>query len=156
MAYRWFSHLPYCLIFRDKMHVEWVNAYVSIWTELQAYIKQHHTTGLSWSKTVSHALVCSVWPTWSINGFPKYLSILVLQGPVASASGGAPSGGAPAPPPPGPPPPMDLGKSSGGDSGPTSRNALFASLNKGADITRGMKWILNLEYYKRAWCCLGK
>ncbi|KTF73111.1 hypothetical protein cypCar_00049963, partial [Cyprinus carpio] len=92
---------------KDKMHVEWVNAYVSIWTELQAYIKQHHTTGLSWSKT----------------------------GPVAS--GGAPSGGAPAPPPPGPPPPpMDLDKSSGGDSGATSRNALFASLNKGADITK--------------------
>uniref|UniRef100_A0A8C1RQU2 Adenylyl cyclase-associated protein n=1 Tax=Cyprinus carpio TaxID=7962 RepID=A0A8C1RQU2_CYPCA len=97
---------------KDKMHVEWVNAYVSIWTELQAYIKQHHTTGLSWSKT----------------------------GPVAS--GGAPSGGAPAPPPPGPPPPpMDLDKSSGGDSGATSRNALFASLNKGADITKGLKHV---------------
>ncbi len=63
MAYRSFSHLPYCLIFRGKMHVDWVNAYVSIWTELQAYIKQHHTTGLSWSKTVSHVLVCSVCPT---------------------------------------------------------------------------------------------
>uniref|UniRef100_A0A8C1SEA1 Adenylyl cyclase-associated protein n=1 Tax=Cyprinus carpio TaxID=7962 RepID=A0A8C1SEA1_CYPCA len=99
---------------KDKMHVEWVHAYVSIWTELQAYIKQHHTTGLSWSKT----------------------------GPVASASGGAPSGGAPAPPPPGPPPPpMDLDKSSGGDSGATNRNALFASLNKGADITKGLKHV---------------
>uniref|UniRef100_A0A8C1SEJ0 Adenylyl cyclase-associated protein n=1 Tax=Cyprinus carpio TaxID=7962 RepID=A0A8C1SEJ0_CYPCA len=68
--------------------------------------------------------------------------ILVLQGPVASASGGAPSGGAPAPPPPGPPPPpMDLDKSSGGDSGATNRNALFASLNKGADITKGLKHV---------------
>uniref|UniRef100_A0A672L9F9 C-CAP/cofactor C-like domain-containing protein n=1 Tax=Sinocyclocheilus grahami TaxID=75366 RepID=A0A672L9F9_SINGR len=94
---------------KDKMHVEWVSAYVSIWTELQAYIKQHHTTGLSWSQT----------------------------GPVASASGGAP-----APPPPGPPPPpMDLGKSSGGDSGATNHNALFASINKGADITKGLKHV---------------
>uniref|UniRef100_A0A673J5E3 Adenylyl cyclase-associated protein 1-like n=1 Tax=Sinocyclocheilus rhinocerous TaxID=307959 RepID=A0A673J5E3_9TELE len=94
---------------KDKMHVEWVNAYVSIWTELQAYVKQHHTTGLSWSQT----------------------------GPVASASRGAP-----APPPPGPPPPpMDLGKSSGGDSGATNRNALFASINKGADITKGLKHV---------------
>lgn len=61
------------------------------------------------------------------------------QGPVASASGApaAPSCGA-APPPPGPPPPpADLEKSGSGDSGPTSRNALFASLNKGADITKG-------------------
>lgn len=38
---------------RDKTHVDWVKAYVSIWTELQNYIKQHHTTGLSWSRTVS-------------------------------------------------------------------------------------------------------
>uniref|UniRef100_A0A673LNC4 Adenylyl cyclase-associated protein n=1 Tax=Sinocyclocheilus rhinocerous TaxID=307959 RepID=A0A673LNC4_9TELE len=97
---------------KDKMHVEWVSTYVSIWTELQAYIKQHHTTGLSWSKT----------------------------GPVAS--GGAPSGGAPAPPPPGPPPPpMNLDKSSSGDSGATSHNALFASINKGADITKGLKHV---------------
>lgn len=38
---------------RDKTHVDWVKAYLSIWTELQRYIKQHHTTGLSWSKSVS-------------------------------------------------------------------------------------------------------
>ncbi|KAM9494226.1 adenylyl cyclase-associated protein 1 [Clarias gariepinus] len=100
---------------KDKTHVDWVKAYLAIWTELQAYIKQHHTTGLAWSKT----------------------------GPVASASGApaAPSCGA-APPPPGPPPPpADLEKSGSGDSGPTSRNALFASLNKGADITKGLKHV---------------
>lgn len=38
---------------RDKTHVDWVKAYVNIWTELQNYIKEHHTTGLTWSKTVS-------------------------------------------------------------------------------------------------------
>ncbi|NWX94139.1 CAP1 protein, partial [Nothoprocta pentlandii] len=37
----------------DKKHVDWVKAYLSIWTELQAYIKEYHTTGLTWSKTVS-------------------------------------------------------------------------------------------------------
>nr|6RSW_C Chain C, Adenylyl cyclase-associated protein 1 [Mus musculus] len=35
----------------DKKHVDWVRAYLSIWTELQAYIKEFHTTGLAWSKT---------------------------------------------------------------------------------------------------------
>lgn len=39
--------------YRDKTHVDWVKAYLSIWTELQNYIKQHHTTGLTWSKSVS-------------------------------------------------------------------------------------------------------
>lgn len=33
--------------------MDWVKAYLSIWTELQAYIKEYHTTGLTWSKTVS-------------------------------------------------------------------------------------------------------
>ncbi|KAK3531948.1 hypothetical protein QTP86_001831 [Hemibagrus guttatus] len=102
---------------KDKTHVDWVKAYLSIWTELQAYIKQHHTTGLIWSKT----------------------------GQVASASGAsaAPSSGAaPPPPPPGPPPPAaDLDKAGGEDAGAASRNALFASLNKGADITKGLKHV---------------
>ncbi|XP_076865100.1 adenylyl cyclase-associated protein 1 [Brachyhypopomus gauderio] len=101
---------------KDKTHVDWVRAYLSVWTELQAYIKQHHTTGLVWSKS----------------------------GPVASASGGgrAPSSGPAPPPPPGPPPPpADLNQSAGGDSGATNRNALFASINKGADITKGLKHI---------------
>ncbi|EOB06115.1 Adenylyl cyclase-associated protein 1, partial [Anas platyrhynchos] len=62
----------------DKKQVDWVKAYLSIWTELQAYIKEYHTTGLTWSKT----------------------------GPVATEGAKAPSAppaGA-APPPPAPPP----------------------------------------------------
>ncbi|XP_026155562.1 adenylyl cyclase-associated protein 1 [Mastacembelus armatus] len=103
---------------KDKTHVDWVKAYVSIWTELQNYIKQHHTTGLTWSKS----------------------------GPIASASAAPPSapvGGCPPPPPPGPPPPpMDLsGPSGGGDAGGDDRNALFASINKGAAITKGLKHV---------------
>lgn len=37
--------------------MDWVKAYLSIWTELQAYIKEYHTTGLTWSKTVSAAYI---------------------------------------------------------------------------------------------------
>ncbi|KAK2830622.1 hypothetical protein Q5P01_018553 [Channa striata] len=103
---------------KDKTHVDWVKAYVNIWTELQNYIKEHHTTGLTWSKS----------------------------GSVASASAAAPSapaGGCPPPPPPGPPPPsVDLsGPSGGGDAGDGNRNALFASINKGSDITKGLKHV---------------
>ncbi|XP_029022547.1 adenylyl cyclase-associated protein 1 [Betta splendens] len=103
---------------KDKTHVDWVKAYVNIWTEMQNYIKEHHTTGLTWSKT----------------------------GAIASASAAAPSppaGGCPPPPPPGPPPPpMDVSapSSGGGDSG-EDRNALFASINKGSDITKGLKHV---------------
>ncbi|XP_035537805.1 adenylyl cyclase-associated protein 1 [Morone saxatilis] len=69
----------------------------------------------------------------------------VKAGPIASASAAppsAPAGGCPPPPPPGPPPPpMDISGSSGGDGGPDERNALFASINKGADITKGLKHV---------------
>uniref|UniRef100_A0A8C6TI37 Adenylyl cyclase-associated protein n=1 Tax=Neogobius melanostomus TaxID=47308 RepID=A0A8C6TI37_9GOBI len=74
---------------KDKLHVDWVKAYNSIWTELQTYIKAHHTTGLSWSKTVRS----------------RGLGLLGLYG--------------------------------AGDT----RNELFASINKGADITKGLKHV---------------
>ncbi|XP_070777348.1 adenylyl cyclase-associated protein 1 [Enoplosus armatus] len=103
---------------KDKAHADWVKALVSIWTEMQDYIKKHHTTGLTWSKT----------------------------GPIAAASAApppAPAGGCPPPPPPGPPPPpMDLSGPSGGGGGDAdNRNALFAAINKGSDITRGLKHV---------------
>ncbi|KAH8351994.1 hypothetical protein KR084_001044 [Drosophila pseudotakahashii] len=91
---------------KDVTHVEWARAWVQTLTELQAYIRQYHTTGLVWS-----------------------------------GKGAAPAGGAPPPPPPGglpPPPPMlDLSalKLDGGDD----RSALFAQINQGADITKGLK-----------------
>ncbi|XP_072103383.1 adenylyl cyclase-associated protein 1 [Mobula birostris] len=96
----------------DKKHVEWVKAYISFWTELQAYIKANHTTGLLWNKNGRIALAsCS-----------------------APASGGAP------PPPPGPPPPSVPSPASKDDTS-VSRSALFAELNKGTDITSRLKHV---------------
>lgn len=46
----------------DKKHVDWVKAYLNIWAELQAYIKEFHTTGLAWSKTVSEPSFLSFIP----------------------------------------------------------------------------------------------
>lgn len=34
---------------KDKRHVEWCRAWVQLLSELQAYVKQYHTTGLVWS-----------------------------------------------------------------------------------------------------------
>lgn len=47
---------------RDKKHVDWVKTYLSIWAELQAYIKEFHTTGLAWSKTVSESALPFIRP----------------------------------------------------------------------------------------------
>lgn len=34
---------------KDKTHVDWVKAWIHTLSELQSYVKQHHTTGLVWS-----------------------------------------------------------------------------------------------------------
>ncbi|XP_033151241.1 adenylyl cyclase-associated protein 1 isoform X1 [Drosophila mauritiana] len=92
---------------KDVTHVEWARAWVQTLTELQAYIRQYHTTGLVWS-----------------------------------GKGAAPAGGAPPPPPPGglpPPPPMLDLSALKLDSAGDDRSALFAQINQGADITKGLK-----------------
>uniref|UniRef100_A0A8C1YME0 Cyclase associated actin cytoskeleton regulatory protein 2 n=1 Tax=Cyprinus carpio TaxID=7962 RepID=A0A8C1YME0_CYPCA len=101
----------------DPRHVEWVRSYLSIWTELQTYIKEHHTTGLIWNKT----------------------------GPVATPSlFRAPSvGPCPPPPPPPPPgpPPMFMDDSPKPDDTSAQHSALFAQLNQGEAITKGLKHV---------------
>ncbi|XP_019946281.1 adenylyl cyclase-associated protein 2 isoform X2 [Paralichthys olivaceus] len=90
----------------DRRHVDWVRSYLSIWTEMQAFIKQHHTTGLVWSKIAPSA----------------------------------PCPPPPPPPPPGPPPVFtDDDPQSQVDSAAAQHSALFAQLNQGMDITRGLK-----------------
>ncbi|CAM4630795.1 unnamed protein product [Leuciscus chuanchicus] len=97
----------------DGRHVEWVRSYLSIWTELQSYIKEHHTTGLVWSKT----------------------------GPVAPSSqfNSSQSDGPLPPPPPPPPPPVLMGNKASDST--AQHSALFAQLNQGQDITKGLKHV---------------
>uniref|UniRef100_A0A8C5L4F2 Adenylyl cyclase-associated protein n=1 Tax=Jaculus jaculus TaxID=51337 RepID=A0A8C5L4F2_JACJA len=99
----------------DLRHVDWVKSYLSIWSELQAYIREHHTTGLTWSKT----------------------------GPVASTASVFSGPGLPPPPPPPPPPgppPLFENESRNEQSSP-SRSALFAQLNQGEAITKGLRHV---------------
>ncbi|XP_063810162.1 adenylyl cyclase-associated protein 1 [Pseudophryne corroboree] len=105
----------------DKKHVDWVRAYLNIWTELQAYIKEHHTTGLSWKRTG-----------------PKVGS--ATSAPSAPL---APRAGPPPPPPggpPPPPPPPPVSASAPGDDS-VSRSQLFAELNQGENITKALKHV---------------
>ncbi|XP_060068169.1 adenylyl cyclase-associated protein 1-like, partial [Ylistrum balloti] len=106
---------------KDQKHVDWVKSWNAIFKELQSYIKANHTTGVAWNSR---------------------------GGDAASFSAGAPpapSGGPPAPPPPGPPPPPPppaVEPSSGSapeSSGEDGRSQLFASINQGTDITKGLK-----------------
>ncbi|XP_030645231.1 adenylyl cyclase-associated protein 2 [Chanos chanos] len=100
----------------DPRHVEWVRSYLGIWTELQGFIKQHHTTGLVWSKT----------------------------GPVAPPSLFSTPSAGPCPPPPPPPPgppPVFTDEGSQPDKSAALHSALFAQLNQGEGITKGLKHV---------------
>lgn len=92
---------------KSATHVEWARAWIQTLTELQQYIKQHHTTGLVWA------------------GKSK---------PVVGGAGAPPP---PPPCGLPPPPPMmplgDVSAAGGGDD----RSALFAQINQGEDITKG-------------------
>ncbi|CAK5091318.1 unnamed protein product [Meloidogyne enterolobii] len=98
----------------DNNHSEWAKSWCDVFFALQGYIKQWHTTGLSWNSA-----------------------------PGSQPSGTTPKSGGGAPPPP-PPPSNDLltqmaSKQSGGGGKDQGRQALFAELNKGDAITSGLK-----------------
>ncbi|XP_070777730.1 adenylyl cyclase-associated protein 2 isoform X1 [Enoplosus armatus] len=103
----------------DRRHVDWVGSYLSIWTDMQSFIKQHHTTGLMWSK------IGPIAPP--------------LFDPPTVPSAPCPP---PPPPPPGPPPvfPDDDSQPQAG-SAAAQHSMLFAQLNQGMEITKGLKHV---------------
>jgi adenylyl cyclase-associated protein len=95
---------------KDKTHVDWVKTWVATLTELQAYVKKYYTTGLTWN--------------------PKGVEASVKTGGAAP-----PPPPGPAPPPPPPAGALDLTP----DPSKAARGDLLAALNKGADVTKGLK-----------------
>ncbi|CAL8095003.1 unnamed protein product [Calicophoron daubneyi] len=100
---------------KDPKHITWTQDLSTLWKSLSDYVKQHHTTGVSW---------CA-------------------QGPPAKASdmkSSSTAAGAPPPPPP-PPPPMPLQSSQPKEPEDDSvdRSALFAQLNRGEAVTAGLR-----------------
>jgi len=97
---------------KDKTHVEWVKAWVSTLSELQAYVKKNYTTGLTWNPSGVEAK--------------------------APAAGGAPPPPPPGPAPP-PPPPAGALDLTAVDPAKNARADLLAALNKGEGVTAGLK-----------------
>ncbi|KAJ2676973.1 F-actin-capping protein subunit alpha [Coemansia sp. RSA 1085] len=110
----------------DSNQVDWVKAFLSILREMAAYVKQYHTTGMVWNPHGGE-------PEQAIQ------SIKGSSGPPAAGS----SGGAPPPPPPLPTAEQLTEFKSGAASAEkeesSARGALFADLNKGSDITSGLR-----------------
>jgi adenylyl cyclase-associated protein len=99
---------------KDPTHVEWVKQWMNVLTELHAYVKQYHTTGL----------------TWGTHG----------QQGSSGVAAQAPAGVAPPPPPPPPPPPSPSGSLTAHPDDGQSRTELMNSINAlGAGVTSHLK-----------------
>ena len=104
----------------EPKHVEWVKLFLNIFEELKTYVKEYHSTGPSWNK----------------NGKPL-ADIIAERASATSVPALAIGGGAPPPPPPPPPPASIFEDKKEAPAG--SMNAVFADLNKGENITSGLK-----------------
>ncbi|VDD90801.1 unnamed protein product [Enterobius vermicularis] len=99
----------------DKVHTQWAKSWVELLTVLEKYIRQVHTTGLVWNS--SPGALCP-------------------NSDAAEKTGSSPqSATVPPPPPVIPPSVFCLSAVFFADS----RSALFAEINKGEDITKGLK-----------------
>jgi len=113
---------------KAAIHVEWVKAWGQCLAELQAYVKQFHTTGLVWAKTGGDAIMVARQP--NMGEAPP-------QGPPAGPPG--------APPPPPPPPPPAMAEVPEVAPEVASRGALMQSLNAGTEITSKLKKVSDEE-----------
>ncbi|XP_055997685.1 adenylyl cyclase-associated protein 1-like isoform X4 [Ostrea edulis] len=100
---------------KDQTHVDWVKIWNDTLNKTITYIKDFHTTGLVWNPQGGEA------------------------SDMSASSGGAPVPPPPGPPPPPPPPAFTAPPPSSEPSDDDSRAALMAALNKGTDITSGLK-----------------
>ncbi|KAJ3417612.1 hypothetical protein HDV05_000069 [Chytridiales sp. JEL 0842] len=96
---------------KDKTHVNLVQGFAAVLTDLQAYVKKHHTTGLTWNPKGGDAKAFS------------------------SSQPAAPAAAAPPPPPPLPKPETLAAFSADKEA---DKGALFSALNKGG-LTSALK-----------------
>ncbi|KAF2760663.1 hypothetical protein EJ05DRAFT_498620 [Pseudovirgaria hyperparasitica] len=117
---------------KQPQHTEWVQAYYSIYKDLIAYVKKFYERGVPWNK----------------DGIDAIEALKQVKAKDCSTVNGAvPAGGPPQPPPPPPLPTFDaippqLPPAPGASRGtaPTGdMGAVFDQLNKGSDVTKGLK-----------------
>jgi len=103
----------------NQDQVDFVTHFNTFLKELQAYIKTHHTTGLTWNPRGGDALAAA-----------------------SSSSSSAPAAPSAPAPPTGPAPPPPAPAVSSGAPAPDMNN-VFAALNKGEGVTSGLKKVTN-------------
>lgn len=114
---------------KESVHVEWVQSFLGVFEGLLGFVKEYHSSGLSWNsngKNLSEVLR-------NLEGSEK---------PSSSAPAPPSAGG---PPPPPPPPPADLYNAAPSTPAAPSINAVFADLNRGENVTSGLRKVSKSE-----------
>lgn len=114
----------------DPTSVEWVTTFLKLFDNLKVYVKEYHNTGLKWNTTQSAM------------DFKEALTEMPNKSSSNARVSTTSSNAAGAPPPPPPVPPASVFEVKNEDSKSTTSggmDAVFAELNQGEDITRGLK-----------------
>lgn len=104
----------------DDTMVQWSKSFIGLLEQVRQYVQKHHSNGLSWNEK---------------DGVP-YEEYVDKKSD--SSEGATPTNNSAPPPPPAPAPPAPTSTSTQQqpDQGP---EAVFAQLNKGSDITKGLR-----------------
>ena len=114
---------------RDRKHVEWVNTFYSIFKSLNAYVKQHYPSGVTWNNQ---------------KGIDPQEALKQVQSDHTPRSPPPSSGSAPPPPPPlpsfdGPPPPPLPPSGMSASSSSADMGAVFDQISRGSDVTSHLR-----------------
>ncbi|CAK7222370.1 suppressor of rasval19 [Sporothrix curviconia] len=112
---------------KDPQQVEWVQAFYQVFRDLAEYTKEYFNTGILWNP----------------KGKPAAEAAKEVAAAASSASAPSSTPAPPPPPPPGPPPVLqikeDSAQQSNGASAGTAHGAVFSEINRGADVTKGLR-----------------
>ncbi|CAK7565479.1 MAG: suppressor of rasval19 [Sporothrix epigloea] len=122
---------------KDPQQVEWVQAFYQVFRDLAEYTKEYFNNGILWNPKGKPAVevakeIASASPSTPTPPPP----------PGPPSAGGAPPPPPPPPPPPGPPPVLqikDESTASASSSASTAHGAVFSEINRGADVTKGLR-----------------
>lgn len=102
---------------KDPRHAEWIQAFNGVLDGMKRYVMEFHTTGLVWNASGILVSEYNSSRSQSVSGPPPPLP----------------------PPPPPPPPPPQAGSISSPAAPAGGVAAVFADLNRGADVTKGLR-----------------
>lgn len=109
--------------------MEWIRSYYAMFKALAEYVKNTFPMGIPWNPK-------------GITAEEAIKSVESSQAPAPSPSPKAAGGAPPPPPPPGPPPPpikFDEAPKTAPVAAGGGLGAVFSDLNKGADVTKGLR-----------------